>query len=182
MSKAKLYKVKLVQGFNAKGRNRAGITLQKNATLITELSKEQLEALENDVWIEVSDAPEGAEPTAPGDSFSDAVVPPEEEDQTPPPAPEPYEGVSFKDLKAEATEKGLDIKGLKSRADVIAVLTAEPTADDEEEIEISEDMSREDLEKIATDLNVETPSDTDKYPNNASLVAAIKEASESEES
>lgn len=192
MSKAKLYKVKLVQGFNAKGRRRAGVELQKGITQILELNEEQLAALEQDVWVEVSEAPEGSEATEPGQSAPEAGEgdqggsdDDEEEDKG------PYDGVSFKDLKAQATERGLDIKGIKSRDGVIEVLTAADAAgegddDDEEEteeVELSEDMTIEQLKQIAETQGVE---DLDQYTdeNKADLIKAIEEAStdESEES
>ena len=115
MSKT-LYKVKLVSGFNAAGRTRAGVYLEKGVTSIVELNKEQLAALEADTWIEVSEAPADAVVTAPGEGIVEKTG---EEEVI---ITDPYEGVSFKDLKAQATEKGLDIKGLKSRDSVIEVL------------------------------------------------------------
>lgn len=117
---SKLYKVKLASGFNAAGRVRAGVSLERGVTSIVELNKEQLAALEADTWIEVSEAPEGATVTAPGET----VV----EDNQEEVVTDPYEGVSFKDLKAQATEAGLDIKGLKSRDAVIEVLKNQDTA------------------------------------------------------
>lgn len=128
MSKAKLYKVKLVQGFNAKGRRRAGIELAKNQTQILELTDEQLEALQEDVWIEVSEAPKDAEATAVGESYDDSG-----------------------------------------------------DAGEEDEVEVSTDMSREELESIAKEVGIEDPSQKN-YSNKTKLVEAIKAASESEES
>lgn len=119
---SKLYKVKLASGFNAAGRVRAGVHLEKGVTAIVELDQKQLAALEADNWIEVSEAPADAVVTAPGEG----VV--ENKDDQEEVITDPYEGVSFKDLKAQATEAGLDIKGLKSRDAVIEVLKNSNTA------------------------------------------------------
>lgn len=176
---SKLYKVKLASGFNAAGRTRAGVVLEKGVTSIVELNKEQLAALEADNWIEVSEAPEGATVTGPGES----VVENNDEEEV---VTDPYEGVSFKDLKAQATEKGLDIKGLKSRDAVIAVLEAakseesEDEEDDEEEVELSEDMTLEQLKQIAETQGVE---DLDTYgeEDKAKLIEAIEASANTEE-
>ena len=168
-SKEQLYKVKLAPGFNAKGRQRAGVSVQKGVTEVLALSKEQLAALEEDVWFVVTKADGDAEATQETTQTTDEVT-------------DPYEGVSFKDLKAQATEAGLDIKGLKSRADVIAVLEAASDEEETEEVELSEDMSLEDLKTIATDQGVapevvEAAGEEDK----AELIKAIEEASDKTE-
>ena len=128
-----LYKVRLAPGFNAKRRNRAGLSFAKNTTSVLELTEEQLAALKEDVWFVVEKAPKDAEATevteaptntATEDAGQAAAAGADEEEVV-----EPYAGVSFKDLKAQATEAGLDIKGLKSRADVIAVLDANKNQD-----------------------------------------------------
>lgn len=159
---SKLYKVKLVQGFNAGGRSRAGIRLEKGVTQTLELTKEQLEALEADVHIDVSEADKGAKPTSEGGEGGSEVT-------------DPYEGVSFKDLKAQATEKGLDIKGLKSRADVIAVLEAKPAEeeedDDEEEVDLST-KTLEELEAIADELEL----DRTEVSTEADLIKLIEDS------
>jgi phenylpyruvate tautomerase PptA (4-oxalocrotonate tautomerase family) len=182
MIMAKEYKVKLAQGFNAAGRRRAGLNLIKGETLVTELTAEQLSELQADVWVVVQeadakDAGEGSEGGEGGQV-------------------DPYEGVSFKDLKAQAVEAGIDVKGMKSRADVIAALDAaaagsEGGEEDEEEtlelsedmtLELSEDMTLEDLKAVAVDQGVaaevvEAATDETK----ADLIKAIEEAAEKTE-
>lgn len=111
---SKLYKVKLAQGFNAAGRRRAGVVLEKGVTQVLELTDEQVKELEQDVWFVVAEAGKDDKPGSvtetPGSTGGEEEV------------TDPYEGVSFNDLKAQATEKGLDIKGLRSRDAVIEVL------------------------------------------------------------
>lgn len=119
---SKLYKVKLASGFNAAGRTRAGITLERGTTSIVELSKEQLAALEKDVWITVAEAPEGAEVTAPGEG----VVEKTEEDES---TPDPYEGKGLKDLQAMAAEANVDVTGIRSKQGVIDALEAAKNQD-----------------------------------------------------
>lgn len=170
----KQYKVKLAQGFNAAGRRRAGLSLIKGETLVTELTAEQLSELQDDVWVVVQeadakDAGEGSEGGEGGQV-------------------DPYEGVSFKDLKAQAVEAGIDVKGMKSRADVIAALDAAAAGseggeeDEEETLELSEDMTLEDLKAVAVDQGVaaevvEAATDETK----ADLIKAIEEAAEKTE-
>lgn len=170
----KQYKVKLAQGFNAAGRRRAGLSLIKGETLVTELTAEQLSELQADVWVVVQeadakDAGEGSEGGEGGQV-------------------DPYEGVSFKDLKAQAVEAGIDVKGMKSRADVIAALDAAAAGseggeeDEEETLELSEDMTLEDLKAVAVDQGVaaevvEAATDETK----ADLIKAIEEAAEKTE-
>lgn len=162
---AKEYKVKLAQGFNAAGRRRAGLNLIKGETLVTELTAEQLSELQADVWVVVQDA--NAADTTDGSEGGQV---------------DPHEGVSFKDLKAQAVEAGIDVKGMKSRADVIAALDAaaagsEGGEDEEETLELSEDMTLEDLKAVAVDQGVapevvEAATDETK----ADLIKAIEEA------
>lgn len=118
---SKLYQVKLAPGFNAAGRTRAGVTLEKGVTSILELTKEQLAALEADVWITVAEAPEGAKVTAPGESAPEGD---EEETQT-----DPYEGKGLKDLQAMAAEANVDVTGIRSKQGVIDALEAAKNQD-----------------------------------------------------
>lgn len=166
---SQLYKVKLAQGFNAAGRRRAGLNLIKGETLVTELTAEQLSELQADVWVVVQDA-NAADTTDGSEGGEGGQV-------------DPHEGVSFKDLKAQAVEAGIDVKGMKSRADVIAALDAaaagsEGGEDDEEEtLELSEDMTLDDLKAVAVDQGVaaevvEAATDETK----ADLIKAIEEA------
>lgn len=53
---SKLYVLRLEAGFPAESRRRAGIYLTKGERLTTELTKEQLEAVQADEWISVKEA------------------------------------------------------------------------------------------------------------------------------
>jgi len=119
---SKLYQVKLAPGFNAAGRTRAGVTLEKGVTSIFELTKEQLAALEADVWILVAEAPEGATVTAPGESAPESNEDEQEE-------PSPYDGKSLKDLQAMAAEAEVDVTGIRSKQGVIDALEAAKNQD-----------------------------------------------------
>lgn len=166
---SQLYKVKLAQGFNAAGRRRAGLSLIKGETLVTELTAEQLSELQADVWVVVQEA-DAKDASTGSEGGEGGQV-------------DPYEGVSFKDLKAQAVEAGIDVKGMKSRADVIAALEAAAEGseggeeDEEETLELSEDMTLEDLKAVAVDQGVapevvEAATDETK----ADLIKAIEEA------
>lgn len=179
---AKLYKVRTAPGFNAAGRRRAGLSFTKGQTQILELSKEQLAELESDVWLTVQEADKDAVATAPGETVTEGSDEgSDDETQT-----DPYEGKKLTELKAMAAEAGLDAEKLRSKQEVIDLIEASKTDgsedDDEEEVELSEDMTLEDLKTIATDQGVdaevvEAAGEDDK----AELIKAIEEASEKTE-
>lgn len=118
MTKVQLYKIKLTQGFNAKGRIRAGITLQKGITMTTELTDEQLTALNNDVWIDVVKADSKAVATTPVISAPKEAEAPVDEDEE----EIDLSTKNFKELKDIATELQLDFTGLKSKAEIIKLI------------------------------------------------------------
>ncbi len=62
---AKLYKLELSRGYPQDQHHRAGLVLQRGGALITELSKDQLEAVKNDHYITLSEAKDGEQTTAP---------------------------------------------------------------------------------------------------------------------
>jgi len=61
---AKLYKVELVRGYPQDEHHRAGLLLRRGGTLVTELSKDQLEALKNDHYVSVTEAKDGEQSQA----------------------------------------------------------------------------------------------------------------------
>lgn len=187
------YKVKTAPGFNAAGRRRAGLTLEKGVEQTVDLDKEQLAALEADPWIVVRSA-----------DGSDETMTDEGEPAS------PYEGKSMKDLKAMAVEMGAEIKGIRSKDGVIEAMEAhiaaqnegddedggegddgdqdpENTGEGEEDgdededpktevdttVEVTVDTPMEDLLAIATALEIEGAAD---MPNAVTLVAAIEAA------
>lgn len=56
-----LYELRLAVGFTGQRRRRAGIELEPGVTLKTELTEEQLKAVEADEWITVNAAGKGSE-------------------------------------------------------------------------------------------------------------------------
>lgn len=69
-----LYKLELVPSYPNDTHHRAGLLLSKGGTLVTELSKDQLEAVKNDSSITLSKAAEGDESKTPGISDQGAGV------------------------------------------------------------------------------------------------------------
>lgn len=61
---AKLYKITTKRGFPAEERRRAGLTIPRGGQLVTELTKDQKEAIENDSYLEIVEAQEGDESQA----------------------------------------------------------------------------------------------------------------------
>lgn len=172
-----MYKVKLKTGFNASGRQRAGVSLEKGIEQTLELTEEQLKALRADQWIEVSEASddEAAQAGATGDD--------EEE-------PGEFDGLKQADLKAIAEKEEVDITGIRSNAGIIEAIEAaraeggddEDESDEEEDedevievdpaTEVTEETPMDQLQAIATALKIEGTSDM----NAPSLVKAIKDA------
>lgn len=182
---AKLYKVRTAPGFNAAGRRRAGLSFTKGQTQILELTKEQLAELEADVWLTVQEADKDAVATAPGESAPEGSGEGSEGSDE---VTDPYEGKKLAELKEMAAAAGLDAEKLRSKQEVIDLIEASKTdgsedeGDDEEEVELSEDMTLEDLKTIATDQGVDAEvvaaaGEEDK----ADLIKAIEEASENTE-
>jgi len=69
-----LYKLELVPSYPNDTHHRAGLLLSKGGTLVTELSKDQLEAVKNDTSISLSKAKDGEQSKTPGVSEEGAGV------------------------------------------------------------------------------------------------------------
>lgn len=61
---AKLYKIMTTRGFPAAERRRAGLTIPRGGQVVTELTKHQKEAIENDSYLEITEAKEGEQSQA----------------------------------------------------------------------------------------------------------------------
>lgn len=139
---SKLYKVRLLAHAGA-SRRRAGLEFEKGQARTLELSKEQLEALQNDSYFSVKEADAS-------DSGS------QEDTSTKPP--------TRKELDARATELGLNPKDYRNIEQVTAAIEeAEKAAeeagsegdDEEEDLDLTT-LSVDDLKVIATELNINT--------------------------
>jgi len=109
---AQLYKVKLAQGFNAGGRRRAGIYFVKGVAQIMPLTQDQLETLQNDVWVEVNKTNKSNKITPPSVPIVENLDTDTEEEID-------LSTKNFKELQAIATELDLDTTGLNSKAKII---------------------------------------------------------------
>lgn len=69
-----LYKLQLVPSYPNDSHHRAGLVLSRGGTLVTELSKDQLEAVKNDSSITLSKAEDGEQSQTPGISDQGAGV------------------------------------------------------------------------------------------------------------
>jgi len=61
---AKLYKITTKRGFPAEERRRAGLTIPRGGQVVTELTKDQKEAIENDTYLEITEAAAGEQTEA----------------------------------------------------------------------------------------------------------------------
>lgn len=166
---SKLYKVRLLAHAGA-SRRRAGLEFEKGVPQTLELSKDQLEALQNDSFFQVKEAGEGEESTS--------------SSQTTPPVKPP----TRKELDARAVELGLDPKEYKNIEQVTAAIEeAEKAAennDDEEEEDLDlTTLSVDDLKVIATELNINTAdlNADDEEKTKANLIEAIEAEKAKEE-
>ena len=69
-----LYKLTLKRGYPQDDHHRAGLLLRRGGTLVTELTKDQLEAVKNDSYIELSKATDGEQSQAPAVSEGAGVA------------------------------------------------------------------------------------------------------------
>ena len=69
-----LYKLVLAPGYPNDTHHRAGLLLSRGGSLVTELSKDQLEAVKNDAYITLSKAEDGEQSQTPGISDEGAGV------------------------------------------------------------------------------------------------------------
>ena len=147
MAKNQLYKLTLKRGYPQDDHHRAGLVLRRGGTLITELTKDQLEAVKNDSYIELSKATDGEQSQAPAVSegagvASNATVGPDAPDRSASETPEADE-----DQPPVATQTGdstaagvdpSDVEGATPTEPVSGEAGAEPTL---EEGEASEEQA-----------------------------------------
>lgn len=179
----KLYVLRLEAGFPAEHRTRAGIYLTRGERLTTELSKEQLEAVQNDEWISVKEA---------GD---DVKTEDTELD---------IDKLKRNDLDLIAVELGLDPSDYKNLEELRPAVkeaiakrdageTTTPPAgegsgegegegndDETEEVDLTT-QSVDELELIAVELNLNVTKVEDQDAYKADLIKAIEDAKPVEE-
>jgi len=191
---SKLYILRLEAGFPAENRRRAGIYLTKGERLTTELTKEQLEAVQADEWISVKEADESVKTE---DTELD------------------IDSLKRKDLDLVAVELGLDPSDYKNLEELRPAVkdaiakrdageTTSPKAgegsseggddtttppaggegegnDEEEEVVPLTDRPIDELELIAVELNLDVTKVEDEAEYKAALVKAIEDAKPVEE-
>jgi len=137
-----LYKLTLKRGYPQDDHHRAGLLLRRGGTLVTELTKDQLEAVKNDSYIELSKATDGEQSQAPAVSegagvASNATVGPDAPDRTANETPEADE-----DQPPVATQTGdstaagvdpADVSGGTPTEPVSGEAGSEPTREGEEQ-------------------------------------------------
>lgn len=194
---AKQYKLELVRGYPQDTHHRAGLVLQRGGALVTELTKDQLEAVKNDHYITLSEAkvgeqskaspisegtegagvadtdevgPDAPDRTASEDAAADEDQPAESEEETAGEAEGDAEPVADEAAEETAAEDVVDEAAESEEAQE----TVENTSSDA--VETADDLARDNdrptLNKIATELGVV---DADKLQNKVEVAQAIIE-------
>ncbi len=194
---AKQYKLELVRGYPQDTHHRAGLVLQRGGALVTELTKDQLEAVKNDHYITLSEAkvgeqskaspisegtegagvadtdevgPDAPDRTASEDAAADEDQPAESEEETAGEAEGDAEPVADEAAEETAAEDVADEAAESEEAQE----TVENTSSDAVETAdgLARDNDRPTLNKMATELGVV---DADKLQNKVEVAQAIIE-------
>ena len=137
----KLYKVSTTRGFPAAERRRAGLTIPRDGFLVTELTKEQKEAVEGDAYLVLAEAEDGEQTTITSVSegagvASNAHVGPDAPDRTASEADEADEDQSAGEEEATdgpgAGAPAADIEGAEPTEPVSGEAGSEPTREGDE--------------------------------------------------
>lgn len=194
---AKQYKLELIRGYPQDTHHRAGLVLQRGGALVTELTKDQLEAVKNDHYISLSEAkvgeqskasaisegsegagvadidevgPDAPDRTASEDAEVDEDQPAESEEAPAGEAEGDAEQVADEAAEETAAEDAADEAAESEEAEQ----TVENTSSDA--VETADDLARDNdrptLNKIATELGVV---DADKLQNKVEVATAIIE-------
>lgn len=168
----KLYKLELVRGYPQDQHHRAGLVLQRGGALITELSKDQLEAVKNDHYITLSKAEVGEQTTTPEVSEGAGVASNATVGSDAPDRSTSEETAVDEDQAAESAEAaagevvGADEEAVADEAaaeDVAAddtVVSDEQAAEDKAVDEAtSEEVAQEGAENASGDAPVQTAED-----------------------
>lgn len=131
----KQYKLELTRGYPQDSHHRAGLVLQRGGALITELTKDQLEAVKNDHYITLSDAKAGeqtkAAPTSEEQGAGVADTSAEGADAPDRSASEEPEAVADQAAESEEAPAGETVGDAGEVADEAA---AEDASDDAEQV------------------------------------------------
>lgn len=194
---AKQYKLELIRGYPQDTHHRAGLVLQRGGALVTELTKDQLEAVKNDHYISLSEAKDGEQSKASAISEGSEGAGVADTDEVGPDAPDrtaSEDAQVDEDQPAESEEasEGEAEGDAEPVADEAAEETAAEDAADEaaeseeaqetventssDAVETADDLARDNdrptLNKIATELGVV---DADKLQNKVEVATAIIE-------
>ena len=194
---AKQYKLELIRGYPQDTHHRAGLVLQRGGALVTELTKDQLEAVKNDHYISLSEAKDGEQSKASAISEGSEGAGVADTDEVGPDAPDrtaSEDAQVDEDQPAESEEasEGEAEGDAEPVADEAAEETAAEDAADEaaeseeaqetventssDAVETADDLARDNdrptLNKIATELGVV---DADKLQNKVEVAKAIIE-------
>lgn len=197
---AKQYKLELIRGYPQDTHHRAGLVLQRGGALVTELTKDQLEAVKNDHYISLSEAKDGEQSKASPVSQGSEGAGVADTDEVGPDAPDrtasedtevvedqPAESEEAADGEAEGTEGSVAEDASEDAAEGEAEDAADEAAESEEAqetventsseaVETAADLARDNdrptLNKMAAELGVV---DADKLQNKVEVATAIIE-------
>lgn len=181
---AKQYKLELKRGYPQDTHHRAGLLLQRGGTLITELSKDQLEAVKNDAYIELSEAKQSdktkAAPVSEGAGVeTNAVVGADQPDRTASEDAEVVEDQSAESEEATGSEdQGSDEEEVTTQDAPAETVADEVATEDAAEAETAQESVENTSGEEAEDTVDSLCRDNDRPSLNALAVAAGVEAPE----
>lgn len=169
-----LYKLTLKRGYPQDDHHRAGLVLRRGGTLVTELTKDQLEAVKNDSYIELSKATDGeqsqAAPVSEGAGVtSNANVGPDAPDRT---ASETTE--ADEDQSPVATQTGDSTAAGVDAADVEGATPTEPVSGEPGADSTLEEGEADQEQAPGSDAAVDQPGSTPATDSPADPSAAAE--------